>query len=281
MPRRAGRTPSQLAEVSHLRQNHVITYISPAAPRGCVHIFASHAHTPGRGMCAAEWFVDKHGRHPHPRGVSGLRNSEQTAPCRGYRRQDETDGREDTGSHPDGHNAAGRRPHQVLDRLTVTGPGQLNHGHHRTGIVTGQHHAHGFHCNISAHTDGNTDPCPGQGGGVMDTITDHRHTQATSLQFKDPGVLILRQDLGETSSIPSSWPTALATWRASPVIMATCAPAVLQSADRCTGFGTYLALGRHGPDGLTITHDVENSGTAPRPPVGGADDVRRGAGGYS
>ena len=50
---------------------------------------------------------------------------------------------------------------------------------------------------VGAGANGDADVGPGEGGGVVDTVTDHGHSQSSGLQLGDLGVLVLGQHLGE------------------------------------------------------------------------------------
>src|SRR5205823_7893665 len=100
------------------------------------------------------------------------------------------------GERNGGHVVA-RRPGKVLDHLAVAGPGQPDDGDDAARVAAGQHDAGRLDGHVGAGADGDADVGPGQGGSVVDAVTDHGHRPAPVLEGGDGLVLILRQDLGE------------------------------------------------------------------------------------
>ena len=88
---------------------------------------------------------------------------------------------EHAGGQGHGQDVVTGRPDEVLDHLAVAGLRELNHRQYCPGIITGQDHSGGFHCHIRAGPDGDADLGAGQGRGVVDTVADHGHAQATLL----------------------------------------------------------------------------------------------------
>ena len=64
--------------------------------------------------------------------------------------------------------------------------------------VASEDDAGGLDGDVGAGADGDADVGPGEGGGVVDAVTDHGHSQSSGLQLGDLGVLVLGQHLGDT-----------------------------------------------------------------------------------
>ena len=61
--------------------------------------------------------------------------------------------------------------------------------------VASEDDAGGRDGDVGAGADGDAAVGPGEGGGVVDTVTDHGHSQSSGLQLGDLGVLVLGQHL--------------------------------------------------------------------------------------
>ena len=92
-------------------------------------------------------------------------------------------------------------------------------------------------------------------------------------------VLVLGEDFGEDLVDAEVAATASATWRASPVIIATSMPSSRRSATACSGFGADLVFEGERRHDLVAADQVQHGGAALAPGVDVARPGRLGPGG--
>ena len=110
-----------------------------------------------------------------------------------HRVQRDAEAREHARRQRDADGVVEERPEQVLMDVAHHRAGQAHRGGYIGQVAAHQHNVGGVQCDVRTGTDGNAGLGAGQGGGVVDAVTDHGNA-ALLLQCADLGFLARGQD---------------------------------------------------------------------------------------